>query len=93
MLTEDFVGMGVFDTNLRKVGKLKDLDIDKDTLQVNSIIVESEDDAADEVFGRKSLFKKSIARIPKSFIEKIGDVVILNSKIGELKAKIERFEE
>jgi sporulation protein YlmC with PRC-barrel domain len=93
VLTRDFIGMEVFDIDLRKIGKIKDLDIEKNTLQVNSLIVELEDEAAKEILGEKPLFKKSVVIISRSFIEKIGDVVTLKNSVRELKAKIERFKE
>ncbi|MEM3506423.1 MAG: PRC-barrel domain-containing protein [Candidatus Bathyarchaeia archaeon] len=93
MLTKDFIGMEVFDLDLRKIGKIKDLDIEKDTLQVNSLIVELDDEIASEVLGEKQLFKKSVVTISRSFIEKVGDVVILKNSIKELKNKLEKFKE
>lgn len=92
MLSKEFMNMEVFDARLRKIGKVKDVEIELDTLQVINFIIELENDAAKEILGEKPMFKKSIAKVSRSLIEKIGDVIVLKNSVDELKSRIEKLE-
>jgi len=89
MLSSNFKKLTVYGAGMKKVGKVKDLDIDPTSFAVTHLIVEVEGRVAKQI-GIKPLIGRSTARLAVSIIDKIADAAILKLSIEELKGYLHK---
>jgi sporulation protein YlmC with PRC-barrel domain len=83
MNAEDLIGLEVVGSNAWKIGKVKDLVIETKSWQVTAIVVELEKSVAEE-FRLKRRLSKTHIPLNVSYVQAVGDRVILKSSKEEV---------
>ena len=74
-----------------KLGKVKDFEVDTEEMKLTQIILELEDRAAEEIFGKKPKFRKIKGRVTTQLVESVRDAIKLTKSVKELRGTIERL--
>ncbi|MEM3590426.1 MAG: hypothetical protein QXN33_05500 [Candidatus Bathyarchaeia archaeon] len=90
MLISKLAEKKVYDSSMALLGRVKDIEIDPVGLLARYLVVELERGAAKRALGSRSIFRKVRAKVPTSYIHLLGDVIVLNVPIDDLRGKLER---
>ncbi len=74
-----------------KLGKVTDFEINPDEMNVTHLILELEDQAAKEIFGKSPKLRHAKGRVAVLLIENLKDAIILKQSIKDLKDTIEKL--
>jgi sporulation protein YlmC with PRC-barrel domain len=91
MLVSELAEKGVYDSSMALVGRIKDIDIDPVSFVAKNLIVELERGVARKALGGRPILRKVKAKVSVSYIHRLGDAVVLNLPMEDLKGKLERF--
>ncbi len=90
MLISELAEKKVYDSSMALLGRVKDIEIDPIGLVARSLIVELEGGAARKALGGRSILGKARARVPTSYIHRLGDAIVLNVPMEDLRGKLEK---
>jgi sporulation protein YlmC with PRC-barrel domain len=85
-------GKRVMGANGYSVGDVESLDLDPDGWKVTSLLVSLSRDAASELGLSKSFLSKTVIAIPAELIDLVGNMIILNENIVDLKVLAQSLE-
>jgi|YelNatPaOPRAMG01_1025707.scaffolds.fasta_scaffold50206_3 sporulation protein YlmC with PRC-barrel domain len=90
MLISELAGKRVYDSSMASLGKVKDIEIDPVGLVAKYLIVELDGGAARRILGGRAVLRKAKAKVPTSYIHRLGDAIVLNVAMDDLRGRLER---
>lgn len=90
MLISELADKKVYDSSMALLGAVKDIEIDPIGFVARHLIVELERGAARKALGSRSIFRRVKVKVPTSYIHRLGDVVVLNVPVEDLRGRLER---
>ncbi|MEM3439470.1 MAG: PRC-barrel domain-containing protein [Candidatus Bathyarchaeia archaeon] len=90
MLISELAEKKVYDSSMALLGRVKDIDIDPVGFLARYLVVELEGGAAKRALGGRSIFRKVRAKVPTSYIHRLGDAIVLNVSMEDLRGKLEK---
>ena len=91
MLLSDLKDMVVYSKDMTKLGKVKDFEIDSEQLTITHLVVELEDQATLEFFGKKPRIRHTKGKSSIELIVSVKDAIILKEEFKDLKGMIEKL--
>lgn len=89
MLASSLQDMLIYSKDLVRLGRVRDFEVDPSQMKVTHLILELEDQAAKELFGKSPVIRHAKGRVATLLIEGVRDVVVLKQPMKELKGVIE----
>jgi sporulation protein YlmC with PRC-barrel domain len=83
MISKDLIGKEVVGAEGWKIGKVKDIMIDKDTWAVTSLSIDLESNIAKE-FKLKKMWGKSDLTIPVGHVQGVADRIVLKTSKSQI---------
>lgn len=90
--THDVKGRSVIDTRGKSVGRVDDVLFDPDQWEVQSLLVDLDDEVAKDLNIKKGLFKPGQLAISRHRVESVGENILLNVDTHDIADLLRRGE-
>lgn len=88
MLCSDLEKVVVYSRDMVKLGKVKDLVLDPTEMKLTNLIIELEDQAAEDLFSKKPKLRQAKGQVSTSLIDTFKDAIVLKEVLKDLKGAV-----